>query len=229
MNAFLNSFVPFARLFTGSILTVCLLTSVFPVAADIPPEELGLSTDEPLPPEQAFVLSTSVTAADMIRAEWDIVDGYYLYREKFKFTSNTPDISLQEAVYPKGKIKVDEFFGEVETYRGKIAVDIPIGLKLKTEELGYSTLFLQLGFNPMILLNAKGSSEDASFKKEDIRESINLFGLGYHAGLGVEYALGGRTALIGGLRWSSGFTDVTDNDRANVKTNAITIHLGILF
>ena len=108
-------------------------------------------------------------------------------------------------------------------------VDIPIGLKLKTEELGYTTLFLQLGFNPMILLNAKGSSEDASFNKEDIRESINLFGLGYHAGMGVEYALGGSTALIGGLRWSAGLTDVTDNDRANVKPNAITIHLGILF
>ena len=108
-------------------------------------------------------------------------------------------------------------------------IDIPIGLKLKTEELGYATIFLQLGFNPMFNLNAKASSEDASFDKEDIRESINLFNLGYHAGLGVEYTLGGSTALIGGLRWSSGLTDVTDNDRANIKTNAISIHLGILF
>ena len=108
-------------------------------------------------------------------------------------------------------------------------IDIPIGLKLKTEELGYATLFLQLGFNPMISLNAKASSEDADFHKEDVKESINTFGLGYHAGLGVEYTLGGNTALIGGLRWSSGLTDVTDNDRANVKPNAITIHLGILF
>jgi hypothetical protein len=81
----------------------------------------------------------------------------------------------------------------------------------------------------MFNLNAKASSEDASFDKEDIRESINLFNLGYHAGLGVEYTLGGSTALIGGLRWSSGLTDVTDNDRANIKTNAISIHLGILF
>jgi len=108
-------------------------------------------------------------------------------------------------------------------------IDIPIGLKLKTEQLGYATLFLQLGFNPMISLNAKVSSEDADFQKEDIKESINIFCLGYHVGLGVEYTLGGNTALIGGLRWSSGLTDVTDNDRANVKPNAISIHLGILF
>ena len=108
-------------------------------------------------------------------------------------------------------------------------IDAPIGLKLKTEELGYATIFLQLGFNAMFNLNAKASSEDASFDKEDIRESIYLFNLGYHAGLGVEYKLGGSTALIGGLRWASGLTDVTENDRANIKTNAIKIHLGILF
>jgi hypothetical protein len=108
-------------------------------------------------------------------------------------------------------------------------IDIPVGLKLKTEELGYATYFLQLGFNPMINLNAKASSEDKSFDKVDIKESIISFYLGYHVGIGVEYKLGGSTALIGGVRWSSGFTDVTDNDRANVTLNALSIHLGVLF
>ncbi len=108
-------------------------------------------------------------------------------------------------------------------------IDIPIGLKLKTEEMGYATYFLQLGFNPMFRLNAKATSDDASFDKEDISESTILFNLGYHVGAGVEYKLGGSTALIGGVRWTGGLTDVTDNDRANVKTNAISINLGILF
>lgn len=108
-------------------------------------------------------------------------------------------------------------------------LDIPLGLKLKSEELGYATFFLQLGFNPMISLNAKATSEDGTLDKQDIQESVHRFNLGYHAGLGVEYKLGGNTALIGGLRWSAGLTDVTDNDQANVKTNAVSIHLGILF
>jgi len=108
-------------------------------------------------------------------------------------------------------------------------IDIPVGLKLKTEELGYATFFFQLGFNPMINVNAKGTSDAASMDKDDIRENINLFCLGYHAGVGVEYKLGGNTAVIGGIRWTSGLTDVTDNDRTNVKLNAISIHLGILF
>ena len=108
-------------------------------------------------------------------------------------------------------------------------IDIPIGLKLKTEELGYATYFLQLGFNPMFRLNARATSDEADFDREDVNESIILFNLGYHVGVGVEYTLGGSTALIGGVRWTGGLTDVTDNDRANVKTNALSIHLGVLF
>ena len=108
-------------------------------------------------------------------------------------------------------------------------IDFPVGLKLKTEELGYATFFFQVGFNPMININAKGTSDAASMDKDDIRENIHLFCLGYHAGAGVEYKLGGNTALIGGIRWTSGLTDVTDNDRADVKLNAISVHLGVLF
>lgn len=112
--------------FTRFSLLFCLLAMSFAAQAEIPPNQTGITDDEPLPPEQAYPLSTSVTAADMIRAEWNIVDGYYLYREKFKFTSNTPGVTLGEPVFPAGHMKHDEFFGNVETYRGKVAIDIPI-------------------------------------------------------------------------------------------------------
>ncbi len=108
-------------------------------------------------------------------------------------------------------------------------LDIPLGLKFKTEELGYATFFLQLGFNPMININASATSDDGSFDNENIRENIHVFNLGYHAGIGVEYRLGGSTAAIGGLRWTSGLTDVTNNDDATITTKSISIHLGILF
>lgn len=108
-------------------------------------------------------------------------------------------------------------------------LDIPIGLKLKTEELGYGTFFLEVGFNPMININAFATTQDDLFNKEKIREDTHLFSLGYHAGIGIEYRLGGSTAAIAGIRWSSGLTDVTDNDKANISLNAISVHLGILF
>ncbi len=108
-------------------------------------------------------------------------------------------------------------------------LDFPLGLKLKTEELGYGTFFLEVGFNPMFNINAFATTQDELFDKENIRKDSRLFNLGYHAGIGVEYRLGGSTAAIGGIRWSSGLTDVTENDNAKITLNAISIHLGILF
>jgi len=108
-------------------------------------------------------------------------------------------------------------------------LDFPLGLKLKTEELGYASFFLQIGFNPMVNIGALATSSDEVYEKESIRESIHIFNLGYHAGIGIEYRLGGSTALIGGIRWTSGLTDVTSQDDANITTKTISIHLGVLF
>ena len=110
---------------------------LFPINGFAADEALdtGIMGDEPLPPEQAFVLSTEVLGADMIRAKWHIVDGYYLYREKFKFESDTLGVTTDTAVFPKGKIKEDEFFGKVETYRGDIAIDIPLNRMGDTQTL----------------------------------------------------------------------------------------------
>lgn len=108
-------------------------------------------------------------------------------------------------------------------------IDIPLGLKFKTEELGYTTIFFQTGFNPMININALTSSDDGTFDRNNTRASTNIFNLGYHVGIGAEYRLGGSTALVGGLRWSSGLTDVTGTDDAKITMNAVSIHLGIQF
>jgi len=111
-----------------TILTISLISLWTGVAsAAVEPLDAGLNSgEEPLPPEQAFKLSAKLIDADMIHAEWEIADGYYLYREKFKFTSETSGIELQPASFPAGKKKKDEFFGEVETYRHMVGVDIPL-------------------------------------------------------------------------------------------------------
>lgn len=106
------------------MVTVLVTSFVTPVMADV--SIGGFGDEEPLLPDQAFVLSTKVIDANTVRAEWDITDKYYMYRDKFKFVSETDGITLKPGIYPKGKIKEDEFFGKVETYRGKIAIDIPL-------------------------------------------------------------------------------------------------------
>ncbi len=82
--------------------------------------------DEPLMPKEAFKLKAYAIAPHMIRVEWVIADGYYLYKDKFKFSTTSEEISLGEPRLPKGKIQEDEFFGKVESYRKKVSIDIPI-------------------------------------------------------------------------------------------------------
>jgi len=79
-----------------------------------------------LEPDQAFALTVTAVDANTVRASWNIAEGYYLYRSKIKFSTDTPGITLGDPQYPAGKIKHDEFFGDVEIYRGSITVTIPV-------------------------------------------------------------------------------------------------------
>jgi thiol:disulfide interchange protein DsbD len=83
--------------------------------------------DDLLPPEQAFAL-LQVRAVDgnTLRAEWNVAQGYYLYKERFSFSTDAPGITLGAPSFPAGKVKQDEFFGQVEIFHGRIAVDIPV-------------------------------------------------------------------------------------------------------
>ncbi len=86
---------------------------------------LGLAA-EPLQPEQAYKFSARAVNATTLEARWQIADGYYLYREKFKFALGVGQGKLGKAQLPPGKIKDDEFFGKVETYRNEVLVLLPL-------------------------------------------------------------------------------------------------------
>ena len=82
--------------------------------------------DELLPADQAFSFQASMASDDRIRAVWDIADGYYLYKSKLRFDTDAEGIRFGDAVLPAGKIKQDEFFGEIETYRHQLVVELPV-------------------------------------------------------------------------------------------------------
>ncbi|HSG64505.1 MAG TPA: protein-disulfide reductase DsbD domain-containing protein, partial [Gammaproteobacteria bacterium] len=75
--------------------------------------------EEILRPEQAFPY-TLEASADQVLVRFDIPEGYYLYRERFAFSTETPGVTLGEPLYPAGEIHEDEFFGVVETYRRQL-------------------------------------------------------------------------------------------------------------
>ncbi len=81
---------------------------------------------ELLEPEKAFRFSARVLDASNIEVRYQIAEGYYLYRERFAFAAEPAAVKLGAAQIPQGKMKKDEFFGEVQTHRGEIKIVVPV-------------------------------------------------------------------------------------------------------
>jgi thiol:disulfide interchange protein DsbD len=102
------------------LLALWLSLSSLPVIAAFgDPQEL-------LEADQAFALTLRARDANTLEASWKIADGYYMYRDKFKFESLDPALTLKPAVIPPGKKKQDPSFGVVETYTKSVTVRLPI-------------------------------------------------------------------------------------------------------
>jgi len=130
--------------------------------------------------------------------------------------------------FPVGVNKINVAEGNTITYRLQY-INIPIGLKFKTNEIGYTTYFANLGVTPMVNIRDRASDTSGKLDSDNIADAIMLFNMNYFINLGVQYSLGGSAALIGGLGYSSGFVDVTSLATAKININTFTIKLGILF
>lgn len=108
-----------SRLILGSTCALLLATGV----------QAGLLDGNPpgdfLPVEDAFLPSVLVND-DSINVRWDIAEGYYLYKHALKFElSSKSEAVLATPQIPDGEKHVDDFFGEVETYRNQLTVTLP--------------------------------------------------------------------------------------------------------
>ncbi|WP_246237504.1 protein-disulfide reductase DsbD [Caldichromatium japonicum] len=146
----------------------------------------GAWGDEFLSQEQAFPLHAEILDTERIRLNWEIAPGYYLYRSKLRFISQTQGIALGSPELPSAETKQDEFFGEVEIYRGQLTVELPIvrapgtGDRLELEvgfqgcaDAGFcypphrERMLLALPPSPVSLALAAGPGEGSSLSKGD--------------------------------------------------------------
>ena len=87
--------------------------------------QLFQKSEELLEPEKAFRFSARAAAGE-VEVSFAIADGYYMYRDKFRFAAEgNPAVRLGAAQFPAGARHKDEFFGEVETYRRQVRIRIP--------------------------------------------------------------------------------------------------------
>jgi len=105
------------RTWRALLAAAALLVAALPAAA--------VDERDLLPVDEAFALSARATSRDGIDIEWKIADGYYLYRHRIGAQVLEGGFEAQPLRLPPGTPYTDEFFGDVETYRGRLAAVLP--------------------------------------------------------------------------------------------------------
>jgi len=123
----------------------------------------------------------------------------------------------------------------VVNYRNQY-IEIPITLKLRTNQIGYITYFGQFGLQGGVRIRSRSDVSNATLSineiKIDFSKDVTLPDLGLLIGGGIEYEITGNTALLAALQFYNGFIDVTDNPKgyATKSTlNHLRLQLGVYF
>lgn len=121
-------------------------------------------------------------------------------------------------------------------------IQIPVTLKMRTNEIGKFRIFGQIGLGTNFLIGAEAEDEfsgDESLSQSedvDIYDEITFIRESLIIGAGVEFALGGSTSLTAAFIFNNGFMDIlngkntidpTLNNKATA--NYLSFEIGIVF
>ncbi len=106
-------------------------------------------------------------------------------------------------------------------------IDIPLGLKFTSSEIGYTTVFADVGLNLLFNTKATCTATDNNYVKASISEEISVFNIGYHVEGGILYSFGNNLSLVVALEYRSTFLDLTNDRGAPVTDNAYINQLGL--
>ncbi len=189
-----------------------------------------------------------LTSDDRISEQNGILPGFgfglagnYYFADHYGFS-----FGLNINTFTGGKLKYNETVsfktadglvslpqGTTVTYKLQY-LEIPLGLKLNTNRIGYMSYYGQFGFQPAVKLNAKGKSE--AFPNSKIDDEVRWFNLMYYIGAGLEYYLGGSeksSALTFGVIYKKGINDITKENGGRRTDKVLMSHLvlqaGIIF
>jgi len=89
-------------------------------------DSLKTSGDDFLPPDRAFRFDALPDGTDRVRLNWEIADGYYLYRARIRVMTPSTRAQLGAPQMPQGQIKTDEYFGRQEVYHHELVATVPV-------------------------------------------------------------------------------------------------------
>lgn len=121
-------------------------------------------------------------------------------------------------------------------------IEIPLDLKLKTNQIGYFTYFFQIGLRPGFRLSAsaidKYDGTNLPNKTFDIsgKDETSFLQFGFNAGIGAEYQISKSFSAFVSLNYRNGMIDVLKGSNSkdtslkeNAFVNSVALSAGFLF
>lgn len=122
-------------------------------------------------------------------------------------------------------------------------LEIPLGIKLRTDEFGYFRYYGEIPFLLHVKTQARGAWGSTS--RENITPDTGIVNVSWGLGGGVEYNISGETSAVAGVYFHNGLLDMTANrntqlvdangnlsdqqEDSKAIISAVTIRLGVLF
>ncbi len=146
----------------------------------------------------------------------------YLLHTGFTFSNTGGEIK-----YPTAKLNdLDQWVATEATADYRLQyIDIPLAIKLRTNEIGYVHYYGLFGATTGFNIRAKrdieysGSGIDVSINDEDVSSDISLLRASLLVGAGAEIKISGNTYMQIGVSYQNGFNSVIKGDTYETNDN----------
>lgn len=181
-----------------------------------------------------------------LMSEFQIGDNYALAID-LGIASMGGKVNIPSVTYPSLGVGGITYTNVIYSYNTRY-IEIPISLKMKTKEYNYLTYYGTFGIQPSVLINAKAEatsngvsiagtekfilvnkSEDDKYNGTPFKDDAAIFRTSLVVGAGAEYSLSGKTALLAGIKYDSGFLNAFKTAGQKTFHTAFALNLGLLF
>lgn len=131
-----------------------------------------------------------------------------------------------QASYRGGKLRKDSTKTKIKLRY----LELPITLKMKTNEIGAIKYFGQFGIVPGINFKADADSSVKDLTTSHVyKNRIHPFNISLLVALGLEYNLAGNTSGLVSIGFNNGLLDILKDSETKANTNLLSLNLGVLF
>jgi len=103
-----------------------MIPRILAILLALPWAWLNANAQETTPPPKWATFEVQVLSPSQLAVRWDIAPGYFLFRNKFRFQTTTPNLQLQTPQYPPSTHQEIAHLGTQEVYRGSFTLSLPL-------------------------------------------------------------------------------------------------------